>query len=1581
MADMLSLHQPVCCIVLDQAVNAASGPKKTLNLSLRASLLHRSLSMQHLCAGFPILGCVASKEDHGYVVSAGISNVMCFLPYKAVPDSVGGPDIPIGKPIDCIIEKINEGARSLTLRAHSKAVAEATVKAGNISFLALRAGMLLNIVVEKVIQNGLVVNFLGLFHGVIDSSSLFQPVASPTDLPQLAKGSVHLARIVFINYSTKSVRLSLRPHVVDMKPPKHLPERGSMVSSLSVISTDKKVGILLSDSPASDQNDSPSLDEEEPFESLSKKEKAAHMEKLKSKFESVLGVLVHRSSLAAVPEVRADGSTVDPGRDVVISSDKIDKVYSRLRDVQVRVIGYHMVEGVVVASNLHSYMHSEVVHSSQLYAGQVVDTEVSAIRDFGLVVLVGGKVRAVCPAMHLSEVGIPGGASPATLKAISKKFKAGQKLKMRVWECSGNGFVLTNKKSLVEDNSSPIIADYDSAVEGMVSKGVISKISAEGLRVHFYNRVVGSVPMSVLVQQGVHDVEAAYRVGQTVSCIILGKSKPKEYKGKGPAKAKPRLTLGLDIGDASATISSLKDSLNVLSTDKSDGQEIGSEGSAYEIVSGTIIRDDGEALSLQISGEKRTGTLLKSHISDTAEAGVTIAGSDKFVVGSKIAELLVLSSTTQKNGRKNLQVTMKPLLLKVARGYNASAGGTRKKISEQLAASNDNSSGGSDISIPCQASDLSPGQIVAGVIWKVESYGVLIKFRDNLTALVPRTNLADRFLSTPVGSFEVGDAVRCAIQRVDYARERVIATFKSAFVPQSSAQQAYVLSKLEEEFVVAHITEIAGKSENAEASIPDWRSALIGTVVSALVVSARSYGLVLELSKGKGKNTMMLARGVEESDAYSRGQKLQCAILDIDLKNKVLDVTIDKDIVEKVLTGNNGASKDKKSKSKKYKSNFSALSVGDSTKATVVLLKESYIVVLTVSGVIGYAQVRDYHCPKRSPSEYSLGQEVMVRVEQLNCLDTTETDLDDLFSPYSLCAIFTLQSSFDAANLGATVLASRVQYEAEQADEELHSKLSLTNVVDEKQKFLNSLRLGAIMHWQIVQVGSLELQVVPEKYEEMGLEIKASVHISGNGLDEITSDRLVSDVESVYSESMVNRRVHKKGGKSDVSQEQIDAAIAKKHPFNTYNLGDKITCRIAQLRREDNKTASEPSGQRILIYLSLVNDNLGPGEVSRRMVQWKGKDGVKAGNVYPAVVASVEATGVVVALSPYVSTRLSYMDISQNMEFLEKVKRFAGVGMSMLVYVSEVTVDENFKTAIVANRIVVEQYISEGGDISAHLHGAMNLKPLLPPAVSSLKAGQIVEGVLNIHPKKIRNYPAFAVYLPFNRVVRVCITEFADQDDWMDLQDVFSDKKADTNSHRNGSVVSVRILSVNQESENSLVIEGSLRLSRLSAKKKSVALSKRGIPSTGELVSGYVAQTTGKGCFVRLSNDITGQILVKNLSDDFIDNPSRAFRRGKLIKNAVVLEVSGATDEGDLSNVHVHLSLKSSDTGQVPEAEAADLEKLHKGMVSTGKVQSIAACGVFVAIDGTSLVGLSRPPLPFLVEQMLMSLNLKAALR
>lgn len=113
----------------------------------------------------------------------------------------------------------------------------------------------------------------------------------------------------------------------------------------------------------------------------------------------------------------------------------------------------------------------------------------------------------------------------------------------------------------------------------------------------------------------------------------------------------------------------------------------------------------------------------------------------------------------------------------------------------------------------------------------------------------------------------------------------------------------------------------------------------------------------------------------------------------------------------------------------------------------------------------------------------------------------------------------------------------------------------------------------------------------------------------------------------------------------------------------------------------------------------------------------------------------------------------------------------------------------------------------------------------------------------------------------------------------------------------------------------------------------------------------YVTNPTSRGCFLRLSHGISGLVQMRHLSDDFVTNPAQLLPVGKLVK-ARVLKVNHAQSS-------VLLTLKRSALSGNAEAQE-QIQNLAVGQTVQGTVQRVTEAGVFVAIDGTRLVGLSR---------------------
>lgn len=134
------------------------------------------------------------------------------------------------------------------------------------------------------------------------------------------------------------------------------------------------------------------------------------------------------------------------------------------------------------------------------------------------------------------------------------------------------------------------------------------------------------------------------------------------------------------------------------------------------------------------------GVLPNRHMGDHASVcGETLATA--LTPGTEIEQLLVVE--VDRMGVPT--VSLKPLLLTAAAGHGRS----------------DDDKGAF---VPKSAADVSPGDLIAGFVSRVESFGVFVKFFGRFSALCPRSMAADRVVEDPTGMFTEGDSVRCALK-------------------------------------------------------------------------------------------------------------------------------------------------------------------------------------------------------------------------------------------------------------------------------------------------------------------------------------------------------------------------------------------------------------------------------------------------------------------------------------------------------------------------------------------------------------------------------------------------------------------------------------------------------------------------------------------------------------------------------------------------------------------------------------------------------------------------------------------------
>lgn len=91
--------------------------------------------------------------------------------------------------------------------------------------------------------------------------------------------------------------------------------------------------------------------------------------------------------------------------------------------------------------------------------------------------------------------------------------------------------------------------------------------------------------------------------------------------------------------------------------------------------------------------------------------------------------------------------------------------------------------------------------------------------------------------------------------------------------------------------------------------------------------------------------------------------------------------------------------------------------------------------------------------------------------------------------------------------------------------------------------------------------------------------------------------------------------------------------------------------------------------------------------------------------------------------------------------------------------------------------------------------------------------------------------------------------------------------------------------------------------------------------------------------------------MLKDLADEFVENPEIEYRVGKLVQGRVI--------KVDHLKGFVQVSLKPSVViGSIKAQE--EIKSIHGGDVLKGVVQRVNEIGVFIAIENTSLVGLAR---------------------
>ncbi len=466
--------------VMSFAIVATNKDEKRVELSFKPALVNRGMTSDQICTGCSLRTEIKSKEDHGYIINTGIGGTAGFLPFKLVTDkSIPSKSLVPGQCLDLIVHS-SPSERSFTFSLPPPSPKTFAPSPNHVSptcsphtLKSLVPNMLVRCSIEGYARNGVFVSFLTHFHASIDQNHLSQLYPTDEWKDALKSGSSTLvARIIVVDSASKTIRLSMLPHILAQTAPSDFPAIGTTISDIPVLRVDSKIGALLKSSKP---------------------------------------VFVHAS------EVSDETSKANKLDDLTLH-----KTFKPAETFHaVRVTGSYLFEGWVKATARPSRLSAAVLSYNDLEPGKLYQgVEILTVADYGILVSLGSGIRGVVSNMHLSDVAIKN-------KAQLKHLKTGNKIDVRVLtvDAEGRKCACTCKKSLLAHDDTRITS-WEGVQPNQIATGFVTKVNQDGVIVTFYNNVHGTVSAKSLAEDlGVEDPTENYKAGQIVRARVVSRKK------------------------------------------------------------------------------------------------------------------------------------------------------------------------------------------------------------------------------------------------------------------------------------------------------------------------------------------------------------------------------------------------------------------------------------------------------------------------------------------------------------------------------------------------------------------------------------------------------------------------------------------------------------------------------------------------------------------------------------------------------------------------------------------------------------------------------------------------------------------------------------------------------------------------------------------------------------------------------------------------------------------------------------------------------------------------------------------------
>uniref|UniRef100_A0A8C3BA58 Protein RRP5 homolog n=1 Tax=Cairina moschata TaxID=8855 RepID=A0A8C3BA58_CAIMO len=375
-----------------------------------------------------------------------------------------------------------------------------------------------------------------------------------------------------------------------------------------------------------------------------------------------------------------------------------------------RIIDYSLMDEMCILSLKYQVIGARFLQYQDIHTGDVVQARVLALKPIGMQVKVTDGIKGLVPSLHLADV---------ILKQPEKKYNIGDEVKCRVLECNPaeKKLFLTLKKTLIQSKL-PILSKYEDAEPGLITHGFVVCAREFGCIVKFYNDVKGLVPKNELSAEPISCPDKVFQEGQVVKVMVL-KCEPEQE----------RLLLSFKLSSMSA----------------SEGKSEHTPKKKQEMVDVKVLKKKENGLEVSILEDE----------------GNVIASLPTVYLSDFVANCKLLWHCLQEG---DVLPRVMCLSDKGDRIILCRKSAVISALQEEQVVRN--------------FSEIQPGMLLTGYVRNVMHFGVFVEFPFGVTGLAPKVSMSDKFVTDTKDHFVVGQTVIAKVMSTDEEKQRVLLNLK-----------------------------------------------------------------------------------------------------------------------------------------------------------------------------------------------------------------------------------------------------------------------------------------------------------------------------------------------------------------------------------------------------------------------------------------------------------------------------------------------------------------------------------------------------------------------------------------------------------------------------------------------------------------------------------------------------------------------------------------------------------------------------------------------------------------------------------